>query len=114
MTTLFKTILLGLTLALCTVCRADSPKTASARPNETDLPGGGGATLPRKHPGTVRFMTYNVRIFCGMAHPNAGKVVESAPAIRDRLIGIIDRPTRISSPCKRWTAGPNAADGTTR
>jgi len=91
MTNLFKTILLGLTLVLCTVCRADSPETASARPDETDLPDRGGATLPRRHPGTVRFMTYNVRIFCEMAHPNAGKVVESVPAIRDRLIGIIDR-----------------------
>lgn len=91
MTNLFKTSLLGLMLALCTVCRADSPETAPARPNEPSGPGCGETILPRKHPETVRFMSYNVRIFCGMAHPNAGKVVESAPAVRDRLSGIINR-----------------------
>ena len=35
MTKLFKTFLMGLTLAFCTVCRADSLESAPARPDET-------------------------------------------------------------------------------
>lgn len=82
---------MGLTLAFCTVCRADSLESAPARPDETSRSDRSEMALPGKHPGTVRFMTYNVRIFCGMAHPNVGKVVESVPAIRDCLIEIINR-----------------------
>lgn len=47
-------------------------------------------TLPRLSASAVRMMTYNVRIFCGMAHENSGKTVESVPAVRDRLIEIIN------------------------
>ena len=82
MKNILKTSLLGLMLAFCSACRADNPETAR--------PGHGEATLPRKHPETVRFMTYNVRIFCGMTHPNVGKTVESVPAIRDRLTSLIN------------------------
>lgn len=47
-------------------------------------------TMPRSSDIAVRIMTYNVRIFCGMAHANSGQTVESIPTIRDRLIDIIN------------------------
>lgn len=46
-------------------------------------------TKPRTDPDAIRVVSYNVRIFCGMDLPNAGRVVESDSLSRGRLIKLL-------------------------
>lgn len=47
------------------------------------------STKPRTDPDAIRVVSYNVRIFCGMDLPNAGRVVESDSLSRRRLIKLL-------------------------